>query len=206
MQEGDFNWPAENNFWQLYENQFGSLQDWGYQDLTLTNDFIINPQQQPQPQFTVQDEMFNYLSEIQANIQPVSDFLASVKPVRTPSNSKLSVNNTQNKMIMITPNTDTSSLPSTSPITADSSLKPYVPQLPHNAFHRVILNNGKALYKCTAVDCGKTFTRKAENAKSHWMSHNQIAPFICEWCVMGFRRMADLKRHCRKNHGGKVCK
>lgn len=81
--------------------------------------------------------------------------------------------------------------------------RPFVPQLPANAFRRVVMPDMQVVYQCTAPECGKSFTRKAENAKSHWMQHAQIAPFICDFCVMGFRRMADLKRHCKKNHTGK---
>lgn len=66
---------------------------------------------------------------------------------------------------------------------------------PYTAFREVVLKTGGTMYECTAPNCPKRFTRRAENAKSHWLRHNNQAPYVCKRCYIGFTRRSDLKRH-----------
>ncbi|KAI8912764.1 hypothetical protein EDD86DRAFT_173946, partial [Gorgonomyces haynaldii] len=55
-------------------------------------------------------------------------------------------------------------------------------------------------FECTVHGCGKIFTRKAENAKAHWLLHQNLIPYNCGTCGAGFRRKHDLKRHTKSVH------
>jgi hypothetical protein len=50
----------------------------------------------------------------------------------------------------------------------NKSTKLKTPSLPPHAFKKIRLGSGSFAYQCTINDCKKRFTRKAENAKSHW--------------------------------------
>jgi hypothetical protein len=49
------------------------------------------------------------------------------------------------------------------------SSKPKQPALPPNSFRKVKLGSGNCVFECTINNCLKRFTRKAENAKAHWL-------------------------------------
>lgn len=51
------------------------------------------------------------------------------------------------------------------------------------------------MYECTVDGCDKQFTRRGDNAKAHWLMHNNMAPYECKICGLKFRRLHDLKRH-----------
>jgi hypothetical protein len=71
--------------------------------------------------------------------------------------------------------------------------------MPLTAFRKVSTSNG-SMYECTLENCTKRFTRRAENAKSHWLLHCQLRPYICTVCDSGYRRRHDLNRHsCMKS-------
>lgn len=84
------------------------------------------------------------------------------------------------------------------------------PRIPSSAFTQIPNTNHEQVavkptytYKCTYGSCGKTFTRRAENAKAHWMAHMNVALFRCGagLCGQSFRRRVDLKRHLQRVHG-----
>ena len=75
-----------------------------------------------------------------------------------------------------------------------------VPLLPKNAFIKV-KQDDKSYFECTVEGCHKRFTRRAENAKAHWLQHKEIAPFACTECPVRYRRKHDLKRHVASLHG-----
>lgn len=81
----------------------------------------------------------------------------------------------------------------------DGSYAVNVPPLPKSAF-RTVKENNRHVFECTVPDCNKRFTRRAENAKAHWLLHHKITPFICSCCGIGFRRKHDLKRHLAAAH------
>jgi hypothetical protein len=39
------------------------------------------------------------------------------------------------------------------------------------------------------------FTRRATNAKSHWLVHADIRPYTCHVCFKSFVRQSNCKRH-----------
>jgi hypothetical protein len=67
--------------------------------------------------------------------------------------------------------------------------------MPLTAFHKINLS-GRFVFECSYDDCSKTFTRRAENARAHWLMHNNIEPFKCNACQKGYRRRHDISRHC----------
>jgi hypothetical protein len=69
------------------------------------------------------------------------------------------------------------------------------PSMPSQAFRKVISNDGRTYFECTANDCDKRFTRRADNARAHWYLHCRVEPYKCNACSKGFRRQTDLKRH-----------
>lgn len=83
----------------------------------------------------------------------------------------------------------------TSPISSNPEIQHFiVPDMPPTAFKKVFAN-GREYFECTVNGCQKKFTRKAENAKSHWLLHNNLQPFVCKVCGKGYRRKHDLHRH-----------
>jgi hypothetical protein len=73
--------------------------------------------------------------------------------------------------------------------------------VPPMAFRKVISSEfKKPIFVCTVPNCGKSFTRRAENAIAHYLLHKQISPFHCDHCSSAFRRASDLKRHVRNLH------
>jgi uncharacterized C2H2 Zn-finger protein len=73
--------------------------------------------------------------------------------------------------------------------------------VPKSAFRKMMFpTHRKAVFVCTVPRCGKTFTRRAENSKAHYLQHNQMSPFECEFCLVAFRRVSDLKRHVTNIH------
>jgi hypothetical protein len=68
-------------------------------------------------------------------------------------------------------------------------------RIPDDAFRKVKDGN-KIMFACTWKNCNSKFTRRAANCRAHWIRHsNNLSPFTCEKCKIGFRRNADFKRH-----------
>jgi hypothetical protein len=72
--------------------------------------------------------------------------------------------------------------------------------LPLNAFVKVEHANGAPYYACNYGGCGKRFTRRAGNAKAHWIRHQRIKPYICYICSEEYSTLPNWKRHCREQH------
>ncbi|KAI8912766.1 hypothetical protein EDD86DRAFT_116933 [Gorgonomyces haynaldii] len=71
-------------------------------------------------------------------------------------------------------------------------------KLPPEAFERIEID-GQVRFKCTVEGCSSIFTRRSLNARSHWLTHQNIKPFKCQSCGASFTRAADCKRH-QKTH------
>lgn len=75
--------------------------------------------------------------------------------------------------------------------------KQYVPNI---AFKQIDTSDG-TFFQCTKPECGKRFTRRADNAKGHWMGHHQLDLYLCSMCGNGFKRAADVVKHADSVHG-----
>jgi hypothetical protein len=81
-------------------------------------------------------------------------------------------------------------------ISTNSSGASDATKMPKSAFVKVKIDEFKRpVFLCTVPKCGKSFSRRAENATAHYLLHKQIAPFQCRYCASGFRRAGDLRRH-----------
>jgi hypothetical protein len=72
-------------------------------------------------------------------------------------------------------------------------------KIPSEAFRKVI-ENGSLMYYCNWKDCKRKFTRRSANCRAHWLRHNDMAPFVCLTCSLGFRKNTDLVRHKTESH------
>lgn len=88
------------------------------------------------------------------------------------------------------------------PAPSRSLVRPFdlIPKLPPDAFRKIQDNFGGVFYECSFNDCRKRYSRRAENAKAHWLMHLELSPFKCDLCAFGFRRKHDLKRHKSAHH------
>lgn len=86
-------------------------------------------------------------------------------------------------------------------LSTKKSLPTGYPRMPRGAFARHSdASTLKNYYECTVPGCHKSFTRRAENAKAHWLSHVHLSPFECMHCERKFRRRIDLNRHLYNVH------
>jgi hypothetical protein len=69
-----------------------------------------------------------------------------------------------------------------------------VPKMPEDAFHLVGSIHGPK-YVCTFPKCNKVYSARDSNAKSHWMTHQNIMPYSCIHCRKPFTRKYDCQRH-----------
>ncbi|KAI8912767.1 hypothetical protein EDD86DRAFT_202191 [Gorgonomyces haynaldii] len=76
----------------------------------------------------------------------------------------------------------------------DSKKRSKLPKLPPDSF-RKITHNDRIKWECTIDGCGRTFTRKGLNAKSHFFTHTGYQPYSCSQCPAKFTRNYDRKRH-----------
>ncbi|KAI8912768.1 hypothetical protein EDD86DRAFT_117279 [Gorgonomyces haynaldii] len=69
------------------------------------------------------------------------------------------------------------------------------PKIPEGAFLKITTPDGRVRYECTVEGCRKQFSRRGQNAKSHYFAHNDIRPFQCDQCPATFTRAQDCTRH-----------